>query len=308
MVDAQQRCLRSRVRADAQLTPFRRTHAPGFTLIELLATIGVISVLIAVLLPALAGAKGSAQALRCLVSLRNMGTGEAAWAADHKDIYPNIFADDPDAPVIHKGFGTWGVAFVNYSQPSIWFFPLQNYAWEGVQGFGRGYGNFEGISCPSLRRSSAFVNSGYQPSELVDNPQLDALASYRSALSMYTPADLWVGDLDTPRTVDQIEKGRALVRFFEVAFPSQKAVKIERLAYHATSRRQEAGAGTSFQLLAADGSASAVALPRLVTPLPVAFRGAVGTFNDGTDVSPRRSAIDGTPEGHRGIDFTPPAQ
>ena len=60
----------------------------GFTLIELLVVISIISLLIAILLPALASARRSAQAIQCSVGMRTIGQYMAMYTADSKETYP----------------------------------------------------------------------------------------------------------------------------------------------------------------------------------------------------------------------------
>ena len=57
----------------------------GFTLIELLVVIAVIAVLIAILLPALAGARRSGKATACLSNLRQLAIGWSTYADENKD-------------------------------------------------------------------------------------------------------------------------------------------------------------------------------------------------------------------------------
>jgi prepilin-type N-terminal cleavage/methylation domain-containing protein/prepilin-type processing-associated H-X9-DG protein len=75
-----------RSRSGYAAPPFR--HLYGFTLIELLVVIGIISVLIAILLPALSAARESAKATQCLSNMRQLGTYLVAYANENKGWLP----------------------------------------------------------------------------------------------------------------------------------------------------------------------------------------------------------------------------
>ena len=65
-----------------------RRSRGAFTLIELLIVIAIIALLIAILLPSLAGARKAAHSIVCASQLRQLGTGLSLYADDNKDRYP----------------------------------------------------------------------------------------------------------------------------------------------------------------------------------------------------------------------------
>jgi prepilin-type processing-associated H-X9-DG protein len=60
----------------------------AFTLVELVVVIATILVLSALLLPALAGSKGTTWRAECAANLRQVGTGLALYTIDHNNKYP----------------------------------------------------------------------------------------------------------------------------------------------------------------------------------------------------------------------------
>lgn len=64
-------------------------NATGFSLIELLVVIGIIALLIALLLPALAKARQAAQSVACASNMHQLGVSANTFAADHRDQLPS---------------------------------------------------------------------------------------------------------------------------------------------------------------------------------------------------------------------------
>jgi prepilin-type N-terminal cleavage/methylation domain-containing protein/prepilin-type processing-associated H-X9-DG protein len=65
-----------------------RTDRKAFTLVELLVVIGIIAVLVGLLLPALAKARDSANAVKCASNLRGIGQAIAQYVTENQNTFP----------------------------------------------------------------------------------------------------------------------------------------------------------------------------------------------------------------------------
>ena len=69
---------------------------PGFTPVEVLVVIGIIVLLIAVLLPALAAARRAARVTQCPANLQQIGVGLHLYADANEDYLPwSMIASSP---------------------------------------------------------------------------------------------------------------------------------------------------------------------------------------------------------------------
>ena len=73
----------------------------GFSLLEMLVVITLVSVLVAMLLPALAQAKAAALHMKCAAQLHTHGIAHSTYQADFKDYYPSF-----GGPVVND-YSTW---------------------------------------------------------------------------------------------------------------------------------------------------------------------------------------------------------
>jgi prepilin-type N-terminal cleavage/methylation domain-containing protein len=102
----------------------------GFTLIELLVVTTLLSVLAALLLPALQNAVAQARNIQCANNLKQIGVGLGMYANDYRGHYPN-----------HRR---------RYNNASIWKYPHFFTIWGISTGFEEGYcpGGRDIFFCP----------------------------------------------------------------------------------------------------------------------------------------------------------------
>jgi prepilin-type N-terminal cleavage/methylation domain-containing protein len=116
-------------------------NAPrAFTLVELLVVLAVIGILVGVLLPALAGARHSAQAIASASNLRQIGVGLRQYLNEFEERLPQLRVDAAGEPVKGAAGDNIGSLFAGKlgSLPAFGINrigperrPLNRYIWEG---------------------------------------------------------------------------------------------------------------------------------------------------------------------------------
>ena len=78
------------------LRPAAPRRARGFTLIELLVVIAIIALLVGILLPALASARGAARDTKCRSSMQQLTLALNVYTNDYKSQFPPVLDNAPD--------------------------------------------------------------------------------------------------------------------------------------------------------------------------------------------------------------------
>ncbi|MEX2670626.1 MAG: prepilin-type N-terminal cleavage/methylation domain-containing protein [Phycisphaeraceae bacterium] len=99
-----------------------RRALSAFTLIELLVVVGIIALLMAMLLPALAGARRAAASVACMSNTRQIAQAAMLYAFDHNDIWVGWHPDTDRKQLLHRYLGN-GKSNADVAHNQVWHCP-----------------------------------------------------------------------------------------------------------------------------------------------------------------------------------------
>ena len=97
-----------------KLIPRRASAQEGFTLIELMVSVVIISILAALLIPAIKNARSQAAGIQCASNLRQLGIVARTYANEHNQTLPPFYLDPSKG-----GVGCWAVGLLRLSMRGI---------------------------------------------------------------------------------------------------------------------------------------------------------------------------------------------
>lgn len=143
----------------------RRLHrnAVGFTVIELLVTIGIISVLIAILLPAIQGARESARQINCRSNLKQLGIAIHSYESAFGHLPPHNGGTDAGANSNEGNLSGIVMLLPYLEQEALWqkitSAPNQS-GYPGRREFPHPTSALSMLTCPSSPVPEAYTQNG----------------------------------------------------------------------------------------------------------------------------------------------------
>jgi len=263
------------------------THT-GFTIVELLVVLGIVALLAALLMPSLSKSREQSRVVVCLSNLSNNYRNVLAYELDEDEVMPyytsryydplNLHKQPPDG--LHKIDLYLGVA-------QLWYVPM-------LDVYGSNPYN-DALFCPSnLKKRDMVIEMirarGHDPYSYVAN------IDYSMSDACYL--DSKALDPLNPRP-DMVEYYRPQ-HFYEIVFPSQKALIFENKGFHTQSMRTTGMDWVPHSVTSCFGDGSAAFVDtRDITPAVVLYP----TGNQARDdLNAETFKLSRTPYGIRGRD------
>ena len=247
--------------------------AHGFTIVDLMVTIGVMSVLLGITLPAMLGARNRSRELVCVANLHGLAQTVSAYAQEHKGRY--LFEKGGDGTQFPSTLDRRGSVTIPHawSLEIQWTFLLFDTApWDEY---------FATWLCPGAPRLEGTPWGSGGIIGLDGQPIGNAQSSYNYSHSFVASPSVWSGDSDADE---------ALIRpilVSEVAYPANKVMFWDSEMAHLSVRRRTAAALDRRPMLFADGHAAVMRMSEASEPV----------VNPFTDVARRlvdtRDGVDG---------------
>lgn len=233
--------------SSSETHPVRRR---GVTLIEVVVSIGVLSILLAITLPAMSGARDSAQSTQCLATLRSLVQGSHLVAGTNGGWWPAAApnADDGGVWIEHPG-ATTATSAAWFDQVRLWTAGLIGGVWEQGE-------SADVFGCPGVIAAAEreHASKGYEMSLGAMSPQSIGDASYRYSAAMLSDPNLWDPSNDAVRAGDILRYARR-VGMHEVDHTAQKVVFAERADFHGGLREIDDPRVERLNVAFADGHA-----------------------------------------------------
>ncbi len=134
-------------------TTHRCRSSAGFTLVELLVVIGIIALLISILLPTLSSARSSANSVKCLSNLRQIGSSYQSYSLDNSGYLPFVRNSDFVEAYVRDA------ADPSNNRVILWYQALSPYMGGEIEPIEMGGAEYEEIfqGCPDFQRDNGYA-------------------------------------------------------------------------------------------------------------------------------------------------------
>jgi prepilin-type N-terminal cleavage/methylation domain-containing protein/prepilin-type processing-associated H-X9-DG protein len=218
----------------------------GFTLVEVLVSVGIVAVILAIVLPALASAREQGRRVKCLVTMRGLHLESTSWQGPNDGKlpsawdYPQLVYSNDLANIPESGSSVIGFSFTD--QVRFWQGPFIANGWDLSADINK-------LACPSALRR-------------IGRGDCIARGSYWYSIALFTSANLWSSEDDLVMIPNE---KRQSVRLEDITFPSAKAMFFESESWHDSAKPIWLGGPGRANVVFVDGSARATDFQNAVT-------------------------------------------